>query len=147
VIRLASAAIGAAVLTAGCATPPDLQAVTTPPPLADARLVDDGGDPSIVVSKGVALAFICTDPDTGEPCGGVSATMDDPTVASVMPGYLDVLSPAYQDPVAGVDGAQPQMAFVVMGLAEGDTALHFVWAPPNWWTSPDVYIPVSVVGE
>ncbi len=129
-----------AAAAAGC-QPPELQAITTPPPFTQASLVDDGGDARITLTKGVALAFICTDPKTSEPCGDVSGTMADPTIASVMDGYLDTLSPSFPDPSgSGLDGAQSWSPLVVIGLEEGETTLAFSSA------SGDVSIQVSVVG-
>jgi hypothetical protein len=135
-------AILVAAAAAGCATPPELQAITTPPPLAQASLEND----SITLTKGVALAFTCTDPSTYGPCNGVSVSIDDPPIASVMNGYLDALSPAVPDPNGtGIDGAQPESAIVVIGLEAGETMLEFTWAPPNPWTSSTLPIPVTVV--
>jgi hypothetical protein len=113
--RTALVALALAASGAGCA-PPSFQAITTPPPFTQAELCDGasscGGDLTITLTSGVALAFTCTD-SGGDPCTGVDATVADPTVATVLPAYLDALSG---------DG-QPQSALVLVGVEVGDTTL------------------------
>ena len=145
--RLSLATLAAVLLptAAGCYQPPELQAVSAPPPLAQASLVDDGGDARITLTKGVALAFSCTDPATGDPCTGLSGKIDHPEVASVMNGYLDALSPTSPDPTGlGVDGSQPQSVLVVLGLAPGETTLELSLTPQGEWTSSWITVPVTV---
>ena len=145
--RLSLATLAALLLpaAAGCYQPPELQAVSAPPPLAQATLVDDGCDASITITKGVALAFTCTDPATGDPCKGLSGRMEDPDVASVMNGYLDALSPSTPDPTGlGVDGAQPESVLVVIGRAPGETTLVLSLDPQGEWTSSWITVPVTV---
>jgi hypothetical protein len=112
--RVYLTAIAIAASTLGCQLPLEYQALTSPPPLTQAELQEDpGGDVSITLSKDIALAFSCWDPSTGEPCADVSATMLDPTVASVLDGYL----------AADASGA-PQSALVIVGVRAGDTTLN-----------------------
>jgi hypothetical protein len=140
------AAVAAVLLsTAGCYQPPALQAVSAPPPLATATLVDDGGNASITITKGVALAFSCTDPTNSDPCKGLSATVADPQVASVSQGYLDTLSPSNPDLTGmGVDGSQPQSVLVVVGHEPGTTTLDLSFIPQGPWISSSIAIPVTV---
>jgi hypothetical protein len=105
-------AIAAAALVLGCSQPLDLEGISSPPPLADAELtIDDGGGDRLTVSAGVAFAFTCTAPTTGNACTGVSATMADPSVASVKKGYLASAGPA------------ASAMLVVIGMEEGRTTL------------------------
>ncbi len=144
--RRALGALSAMVLasvTSGCASPPLFQALTTPPPFAEAELCDrcDGGDAmTITLTRGVALAFQCLDATTGDPCANVAATMADPTVAEVWSGYLDTLAPATVDPGgAGIDGATAESVLVVVGAKVGATTLAYASV------NGDVVFDVSVV--
>jgi hypothetical protein len=106
--RLAGLAIAASAL--GChAQPLWFQAFNSPPPLAVAELNEtDGGAVSITLTKGLALAFTCTDPATEDYCTGVTAEVADPSIASVADGYIESYS--------GV--------LVVVGLKAGATTIR-----------------------
>ena len=115
--RACFTAAAIAAWTLGCQQPLSFQALTSPPPFAQATLAEDSaGDTSITLTKGVALAFSCWDPRTGDPCSPLAATMLDPSVAEVLPGYLDGLQ-------SSTDGDLPQGALVVVGLKAGATTL------------------------
>jgi hypothetical protein len=108
--RLAVLAVAASAL--GCGSQPQyliFEAVTSPPPLAVADLKQtDAGAVTITLTKGVALAFTCTDPTTYNACTGVTAEVADPSIASEADGYL------------GSDGG----VLVVVGLEAGATTIH-----------------------
>jgi hypothetical protein len=112
--RVYLTAIAIAASTLGCQLPLEYQALTSPPPLTQADLEeDDTGNVSVTLSKGIALAFSCSDPSTGDACADLSATVLDPSIASVMNGYLDA------------DGSgESQAALVIVGLLPGDTTLN-----------------------
>ena len=113
------APIALAAAASGCK--PRFEALTTPPPFTHAELCDatpDCGDSRrIKLTRGIALAFECTAPESSTPCTGVRAVMSDPTVATVLPGYHDSLSPG------DYTSAQPRSVFVVVGTAVGQTTL------------------------
>jgi hypothetical protein len=90
-------------------------ALTAPPPGLTARLDDNKN--AIEVSTGVSLGFECTD-SHDHPCNHDSSA-DDPGVALIFPAALDTL-----DGQASLQGPQPRSAFVVVGIAAGDTHVH-----------------------
>ena len=88
------------------------EALTAPPPGLIASL--DDGAKTIHLSKGVSIAFECTD-DNGDPCGG-GASSGDRGTALVFPANLDSLTE-----LDHLHGPQPRSAVVVVGIAEGHT--------------------------
>ncbi len=110
--RVCLAAAGIAAFTLGCQQPLVFQAMTSPPPLAQADLEDDQeGNTTLTLTKGVAIAVSCWNGNTGYPCVGVSLNMRDPSIASVSTGFL------------GATGGTPESAIVIVGLEVGDTTL------------------------
>jgi len=105
---------------AGCE--PHYTALTAPPPFTKAELCDGheacGGGETITVTKGIALAFECKDPQGGG-CKNAKAKVKDPAIATVFDGYLDTLSSSYGYPAA-VAG---RTAFVIVGKSVGTTTL------------------------
>jgi hypothetical protein len=133
--RVCLTAAAIAAWTLGCQQPLSFDALTSPPPFAQAELAEDSaGNTSITLTAGVALAFSCTEPQTADPCSPLSATVQDPSVAEVFPGYLAALTP-------GADGDLPQGTLVIVGLSAGTTTL-------NVSSSDDsASIAVSIVGR
>lgn len=113
--RALSTVLFAAALSAGCGDT-TFQALTAPPPGKEATLNDHKRE--IRLSRGVALAFECFDEQSGGPCGHGTITTDDKGVASVLPAYLDDLTPQYRK------GPQPRSAFVVVGKEVGETIIN-----------------------
>jgi hypothetical protein len=104
---------------AGC--DPRFEALTVPPPTAVAELSDE--DMTIDLSKGVALGFECIARD-GTPCDSATAEADDPAIAGVFQGYVDLLSPSVPAGSGQRVGSEPRAIFVVVGRAVGTTTLH-----------------------
>jgi len=103
----------AAGVVAGCEN--HYEAITAPPPGLTASLDDQSK--SIRLSRGVSIAFACTN-QRGEPCGRTSSTENTGT-ARIFPANLDDLTEwGY------LHGPQPQAVFVVVGIAEGKTAVQ-----------------------
>ena len=102
-----------ATMTAGCNN--RYEALTAPPPGLTASLDDENN--SIRLSRGVSLGFECQT-SGGDPCNqGVAS--NDSAIALVFPAALDG--------VGGPDfmhGPQPRTAFVVVGIAEGQTSVQ-----------------------
>ena len=96
----------------------DYEALTAPPPGLTASL-DDGSN-AIRLSRGVSIAFECTEPG-GDPCARVSSTTNADT-ALIFPASLDTLSEGgyYEHS----PGPQPRSAFVVVGITEGETRVE-----------------------
>ena len=113
-------ALAVSALLAGCS--PNFQSITVPPPTKKAELDDE--DRTIEISKGVALAFECT--NQGVPCASASAKVDDAKIATVMSSYVDVLSPALPGDSGRTKGAKPRTVFVVLGVAAGYDDAHRV---------------------
>jgi hypothetical protein len=100
-------------LIAGCEN--RYEAITAPPPGLTAS-VDDQSK-SIRLSRGVSIAFACTD-QQGDPCGRTSST-DNASTARIFPADLDNLTEwGY------LHGPQPQAIFVVVGIADGRTRVQ-----------------------
>jgi len=100
-------------LIAGCKN--SYEAITAPPPGLIASL--DAQSQSIRLSRGVSIAFACTD-EHGDPCAGGSSTQKAST-ALIFPANLDALTEwGY------MHGPQPQTVFVVVGIAEGNTEVR-----------------------
>jgi hypothetical protein len=108
-------AAAAAALSNGC--DPAFSALTAPPPGATAEL-DDAAD-TIALTQGVALGFSCT--YQGAPCDGAEASIDDASVATVQPAYVDLLAPDYRA------GDRPRVVFVVVGKRPGETTLSVAY--------------------
>ena len=105
------------LLTAGFITGCEnhYEAITAPPPGLTASLDDQSK--SIRVSRGVSIAFACTD-QRGDPCGRTSSAKDAKT-ARIFPAALDDLTEwGY------LHGPQPQAVFVVVGIADGSTRVE-----------------------
>src|SRR5262249_17859398 len=98
---------------------PNFQALTIPPPTKTAKLHD--ANRTIEVSKSVALNFECN--YQGVPCTSAKAEVDDSKIATVMPAFVDALSPAIAGGSGRTRGAKPRAVFVVLGVAEGKTTL------------------------
>jgi predicted small lipoprotein YifL len=111
------AALAAASAIAGCG--PNFEPLTVPPPTKTAELDDE--ERTIEVSRGVAIAFECL--DQGQPCESPAAETDDGAIATVMPAYVDALSPAMAGSQGRTAGAKPRSVFVVLGLSEGTTTI------------------------
>jgi hypothetical protein len=90
-----------------------LEAATTPPPGATGALDNDAQ--VITLSRGVALGVDCR--DGSQLCTGMILETDDPSVAMAYPSFDAELDYTY-------DGLQPRTSMVVVGIAEGVTALH-----------------------
>jgi predicted small lipoprotein YifL len=116
-IACAFAAVAALASLAGCG--PKFEALTVPPPSKTAELDDE--ERTISVSKGVALAFECS--SESQPCVSPSAKTEDAGIASVLPAYVDAVSPAVAGSQGRTAGAKPRSVFVVLGVAEGKTTL------------------------
>lgn len=100
-------------LSAGCKN--NYEAITAPPPGLTASLDDQSH--SIRLSRGVSIAFACTD-EHGDPCAKGSSTEEAGT-ARIFPANLDALTEwGYQH------GPQPQTVFVVVGIAAGRTSVQ-----------------------
>jgi hypothetical protein len=93
----------------------DLQlvAATAPPPGATAVL--DNDDKIISLSRGVALGIDCR--DGSQLCTGMVLEVDDPAIAAAYPSFDTELDFTHH-------GLAPRTSLVVVGLAEGNTALH-----------------------
>ena len=103
---------------AGCDT--RFTALSVPPPGKIAEL--DDGDRRIEISRGVALAFECVS-HYGDPCSGAVASVEQPQVADVFSGYLDVLTEARLYGSQPKGGA-PRSIFVVVGRQAGEARLR-----------------------
>ena len=103
----------AAGFIAGCEN--HYEAITAPPPGLTASLDDQSK--SIRLSRGVSIAFACTDQHS-DPCGRTSST-DNAKTALIFPAALDDLTE-----LGYLHGSQPQAVFVVVGIAEGRTTVQ-----------------------
>ena len=91
------------------------EALSTPPPGLTASLNDE--DKSMRISTGVALVFECFHWN-GDPCGR-DASSNNSAIARILPAALDTLTGDYYR-----EGPQTRSAFVVVGVAEGETDVH-----------------------
>jgi hypothetical protein len=121
-----------ALVAAGCDT--RFTALSVPPPGKIAELDDD--DRRIEISRGVALAFECVS-HYGDPCGGAKAGVEQPEVAEVFSGYLDVLTEAK---LYGPEpkGGESRTIFVVVGRRAGQARLRVNSGDGNATFSVDV---------
>ena len=108
-----------AALTAIAGCGPTFEPLTVPPPTKTATFDDE--ERTIEVSRGVALAFECL--DQGKPCASPAAETEDSAIATVLPAYVDALSPAMAGSQGRTAGAKPRSVFVVLGVAEGTTTV------------------------
>ncbi len=99
----------------GCS--PDLAAVTVPPPGAVAEL--DSTEDTIELTRGIALGFECA--KQGRPCGAATAEVEDASVASVFPAYVDLLN---RDHGNALPTGEPRTVFVLVGNQPGNTTLN-----------------------
>ena len=121
-----------ALMATGCDT--RFTALSVPPPGKTAELDDD--DRRIEISRGVALAFECVS-HYGDPCSGAKAGVEQPQVAEVFSGYLDVLTEAR---LYGPEpkGGEPRTIFVVVGRQAGQARLRVNSGDGNATFSVDV---------
>jgi hypothetical protein len=91
------------------------EALTAPPPGLTASLDDQ--EKTILLSKGVSIGFECFDGTNREPCSRDASSADRGT-ALIFPANLDTVTENYQH------GPQPRSAFVVVGIAEGQTKVQ-----------------------
>lgn len=110
-MKLSAAALVVVFAATGCTS---YRALNAPPPSRVATL--DNAHDALRISAGVALAFECTTA-WGNPCSAGTATVDDPTVAKVMPAHLGRLS-------AFANGSLPPTSYVVVGVKPGQTLLR-----------------------
>jgi hypothetical protein len=106
----------AALALAGCK--PTLYALSTPPPGRTGWL--DTKHRTLEVSPGVAIAFACDKWDGG-PCKKATATVDDPSIASVVPAHLARLEARMDDTDTSM---VPATSFVVVARASGTTTVR-----------------------
>jgi hypothetical protein len=115
--------------------PVALTALTVPPPGKVALLDDE--NLTLDLSRGVAIGFECNagTSDYNGPCRNARAKIDDESVAVVFSSYLDSVAEVWND---GDAGLRSRIAFVVVGLAPGETDLHVITA------DGDVDVSVSI---
>jgi hypothetical protein len=122
-------------LVAGC-DPIAVTAITVPPPGKVAQLDDENLE--LKISHGIALGFECT-ATTNEyngPCRNPRAKIADESIAAVFSSYLDSVAETWDN---GNAGPRSRTAFIVVGLAPGDTELEVIT------TDGDVDVSVTVV--
>ncbi len=110
-MRLPAVALAALLASTACTS---YRALNAPPPSRVATL--DNAHDALRISEGVALAFECTTA-WGNPCSAGTASVDNPTVATVLPAHLGRLA-------SFVDGTLPPTSYVVVGVKPGETLLR-----------------------
>ncbi len=111
---------GLLAIVLACSACTSFRAVTPPPPSRVASM--DNAHDELSVSRGVALAFVCTTA-WGNPCSAGKATIDDPKVARVLPAHLNRLD-------TYMNGSFAPTSYVVVGVSPGRTVLRIPGEDP-----------------